>query len=217
MAVIFGQTGGRLLALKGADQPVRTMLAESLTISRSLNHPFLLAQVLHMMGVVALIEHDGVQARAAFAESLSLCRDLGERLSIGLNLRYLGEVARQQGDYAAARALLVESLVCYDENGSKQGIAECIRGLAMVAAAWGQPEQAVRLLAAAESVRTTIGTYLDPAGYGGHDSILTAARSQLGDATFAAVWAAGRALTLDQAIAEALATGAAEPHHAPLA
>ena len=40
------------------------------------------------------------------------------------------------------------------------------------------------------------------------ESSITVVRTQLDDTTFATAWAAARALTLEQAIAEALETGA---------
>jgi hypothetical protein len=39
------------------------------------------------------------------------------------------------------------------------------------------------------------------------DRTATAARAQLDDATFIAAWAVGRAMTLEQALADALSTG----------
>jgi hypothetical protein len=40
-----------------------------------------------------------------------------------------------------------------------------------------------------------------------HDRVLAACRAALGDAAFGAAWAAGQALTLEQAVAEALGEG----------
>jgi hypothetical protein len=49
-----------------------------------------------------------------------------------------------------------------------------------------------------------ISASLDPADRAEYDSILTYARGQLDDATFAVAWAAGQVLTPEQAIAGAL-------------
>jgi hypothetical protein len=62
----------------------------------------------------------------------------------------------------------------------------------------GQPERAVRLWGAAEALYDSIGKHTDY-----YDR--AAARAQLDDATFAAAWAEGRAMTVEQAIAYALA------------
>jgi tetratricopeptide (TPR) repeat protein len=158
------------------------------------------------MGTVALLQHDPAQARTYFAEGLSLCRDLGDRFGMAMNVRHLGEVARRQGDYPTAHALFAESLVCFRETGSTWGVAECLIGLARVAEAQGQLERAVRLFGAAESLRIASGAHMDPAERADDDRRLAAARSHLDDARFASMWAAGQAMSLEQAIAEALNT-----------
>jgi hypothetical protein len=64
--------------------------------------------------------------------------------------------------------------------------------------------RAARLLGAAEALRTVIGVQRPPAARPAYTRDVASARALLDDATFAAAWAAGRALTLEQAIAEAL-------------
>jgi hypothetical protein len=53
-------------------------------------------------------------------------------------------------------------------------------------------------------LRTRLGTLPYPAQQAAYDRQLVAARDRLGADAFDAAWAAGRALTLEQAIAEAL-------------
>ena len=74
-----------------------------------------------------------------------------------------------------------------------------------MAVATAQHVSAVRLFGAAATVRDSIGHPPYPDEQHEYDRLLTAAREQLGDDAFVAAWAAGRALTLEQAIAEALA------------
>jgi hypothetical protein len=100
--------------------------------------------------------------------------------------------------------LFAESLVCFRETGSTWGVAECLIGLVRVAEAQGQLERAVRLFGAAESLRIASGVHMDPAERADDDRRLAAARSHLDDARFASMWAAGQAMSLEQAIAEAL-------------
>jgi hypothetical protein len=80
-----------------------------------------------------------------------------------------------------------------------------IEGLAATAAAEGCAERAARLFGAAEIWRALSGFPLPPTHRTIYDRDVAAALAQLGDDAFAGAWAAGRALTLDQAIAEALA------------
>ncbi|HWE63591.1 MAG TPA: hypothetical protein VHB98_17905 [Chloroflexota bacterium] len=88
--------------------------------------------------------------------------------------------------------------------GDKPGFAECFEGLAVVAAAIGQPLRAARLFGAAEAVRETIGRPVEIEDRAVHERTIPAVCDALGEEECAAAWAAGRAIPLEQVIAEAL-------------
>jgi hypothetical protein len=69
----------------------------------------------------------------------------------------------------------------------------------------------VRLFGAAEALRAATGWRLPPAYASGYERYLAAARAELDEATFAAAWIEGSGLTLEQAVAEALAFDAGSP------
>jgi hypothetical protein len=77
-------------------------------------------------------------------------------------------------------------------------------GLARVTAARRQPQRAARLFRAAEELREASGHPLPPVMRAEYERNVAAARAQLGEEAFAAAWAAGRAMTVEQAIAYAL-------------
>jgi hypothetical protein len=60
-------------------------------------------------------------------------------------------------------------------------------------------------LAAAETLRCTIGVALPPASHDDDGRLHAALQSTLGDADFAAAWAAGESMPLDAAVETALA------------
>jgi hypothetical protein len=66
----------------------------------------------------------------------------------------------------------------------------------------------VRLLGAAAAMRGEIGTPLPIVDRAAIEDAMATARAVLGEASFAAAWTAGQALSLEQAITEA-ATGTA--------
>jgi hypothetical protein len=80
-----------------------------------------------------------------------------------------------------------------------------------VAVAQAQSERAARLFGAAEALREAIGTPLPPADRAEHDRSVAAVRTALGEEAFAAAWAEGRALTLEHAVAFALADDVQSP------
>lgn len=66
----------------------------------------------------------------------------------------------------------------------------------------GQPERAARRLGAAEAVREAIGTPVPPCERADHDRNMSALRGAMGKKAFAKARAEGRALTLEQVLAE---------------
>ena len=82
-------------------------------------------------------------------------------------------------------------------------------GLGGVAGAVGQGERAARLLSAAATLLESIGlsVAVRPELRADYDRYVAVARAQLNESAFAAAWAEGRAMSLDQAVAEALRLG----------
>jgi non-specific serine/threonine protein kinase len=101
--------------------------------------------------------------------------------------------------------------VGFRELGQEVGIAACLEGITQVAIAIAQPMPAVRLFGAAAAIRDRISHPPYPEEQIEYDSQLGEARAQLDAATFAAAWAAGQAMTTEQAIAEALRVGVEAP------
>jgi hypothetical protein len=82
-------------------------------------------------------------------------------------------------------------------------IPASLEGIAGVASMRRRPELAARLLGAAETRREAIELHRPPIEHALYDRILTTVRAQLAEETLRQAWQAGRALTAEQAIAEA--------------
>jgi len=82
------------------------------------------------------------------------------------------------------------------------GTVETLTGLARLAAK-GRPEGAVRLFAAAEAAQRQVGLTPARALRAKNEQAIASARAKLGEEAFAAAWAAGGELSLEQAVAEA--------------
>jgi hypothetical protein len=76
----------------------------------------------------------------------------------------------------------------------------------------GQPLKAARIFGAAEALRVASAAPLWPVERVHHDRRVAALRATLGEAAFAAAWAAGRALPLAQAVDYALEEAHPECH-----
>jgi hypothetical protein len=144
------------------------------------------------------------QAQLLLEESLALARGLGDRHGIAEALRQLGQAAAARGDSAAAGRCYRESLALYREIGAARMAPFGLEGLAGVACAQSQPERAARLLGAATGLREAIGAPRPPTAQAYYEHTLAAVRASLNGETLEAAHAAGRAMTLEQAVAYAL-------------
>ena len=145
------------------------------------------------------------RAAARFEEARDVFLTTGNTYGIGVVLTNLGRAARLKGDHARAAKLYTQSLVLRYEQGDKQSIASGLRGLALVAAATRQHARAARLWGAEEALREAIGAP-PPRHTARAQEAIAAVRRRLGEEGFATAWAAGRALSLADAVAEALQT-----------
>jgi predicted ATPase/DNA-binding SARP family transcriptional activator len=182
----------------------RALHEESLAINRELGDQRGIAASLYQLGDVASGEGEYGTAHTRYEESLAINRELGNKRDIAGALGSLGSVAQAQGDHGLARALFEESLAMNRELGSQRGIVSDIERLAAVALAQAQSERAARLLGAAEGLREALGAPLPAAERAEHDRAVAGVRTAAGEAAFAAAWAEGRAMTLNEAIAYAL-------------
>jgi predicted ATPase/DNA-binding XRE family transcriptional regulator len=182
----------------------RSILESSLSFFRAIDDKHHTAVSLLLLGGLARMRNDTQQAVTHFAEALELQRELGDLWHCAILLFNQGFLAQQLNDYAQAGSLFRASLVQMRELGDHWGILHGLRGLAGVAAAQQQPLHAARLFGATEALLNTTGLQLEPLEQLEHDQSIAIARAQIDAHAFAAAWAAGGALALDQAIDEAL-------------
>jgi DNA-binding CsgD family transcriptional regulator len=182
----------------------RSYFEESGAILRELSEPGALTGSILSLSVVAQEEGAYDQAESLASEALCLSRQAGDWRTVAHALANLGVTALTRGDYAAARDRLGESIALQAEVGDAAGVAFVLERFAGLAAAQGRHAGAVLLVAAAAALRERAGTPLPSSGQAKLDRTLEPARRVLGQAA-AAAWQAGRALALDEAVAEALA------------
>jgi predicted ATPase/DNA-binding SARP family transcriptional activator len=182
------------------------LLQQSVAQCQELEDRAGIAYALTSLGEVARCQGNYRQAAAFYEQGIVLWRELGNNEGIATSLHNLGHVALYQQDYQQAAGRFRESLAHFQELGNKRCIALCLAGLAGTASMTGQPERAVRLFGAAQALHETIGAHLEPADRAEHERNRAAAYAQLDETAVDAAYAAGRAMTLEQAIDDALAT-----------
>jgi predicted ATPase/class 3 adenylate cyclase len=203
---------GRVVALQGDYERSGALLEESLALFRQLENAQGIAECFFFMGNLAYIQGNLRRASECWQESLNLAGQLKNTWMVAISLLHLGIVALDQGDHGRAGAYLAESLILWRDLGWQWVAFHALEVCAGLALAQGSGRRAALLFGADEALRETIGLSILPIWHDNYQRGVAAARALLDEATFAAAWAAGRALTLEQAIAYALSTddGAAE-------
>jgi predicted ATPase len=164
-----------------------------------------LGTVLANLGDVFLKDGDYDRAAVLLEEALEMQRRVNDLDGVAASLFTLGRVAFHQGASERAAGLLDESLGIASDIGQPELIGYCLAGLGHVALAAGRTEQAVRLFAVADAIFERIGAAMQQAERDAFEAALAGAEPELGPIAFAEAREEGRALELEQAVAEARA------------
>jgi predicted ATPase len=202
-AVILMHLGNVAMGL-GDYAQARLWLEQSSSLAYQFGDNWVIASVLNNLGELARCLQDYDRARGYYEESETLFRETGDKPDVARSLHSLGYVAQNQGDPGRAKTCFHESLTMFRELGNKRGIAECLAGLAGLALEQSQLQRAGRLLGSAKTQLGTLGAAWWPADRIEYERTQATLRASLDERTFAAVWAEGMAMTLEQAIVYAL-------------
>jgi predicted ATPase/DNA-binding CsgD family transcriptional regulator len=189
----------------------RELLIESLALKRELGDRVGIVAALHNLGETAFHLGSFDQATSLLEESVALSTALGATHRCAQSLHSLGMTRLRLGNENAAIAELSRALRLFHDMSDEWGIALCLEGLAQAAAARPGNALAVHLFSAAAAWRTANGSPVPPNDRADYERALDAARSALGEARFAAAWASGSRMTLEQAMQAGLALHGAAP------
>jgi predicted ATPase len=192
-----------LIAYRSGDlATARAHLEESLQLFQEQGDVLHTSAVLSALEVIVSAQGDEEMARSLHQRKALLMQQAHNRGALGLVQISTGDVFRQYGEEQMAQASYREGLRLWQDMRQVEqrlGIVKGLAGLAEIAAAQGQAERAGRLFGAAAR--------LLPATSSSREEVhrrIAAARARLDTATFEAGWAAGQAMTEEQAITEAL-------------
>jgi len=180
------------------------LLEHAVALHRAAGSGWKLARAVNCLANTARDGGDYRKATGLYEEALTFLRARGERDMTGQTLHNLGYAVLRQGDRGGAQALFRQTLAAAQERGNKRTVLKCLAGLA-AASAEANPRCAARLFGAADTLLAAAGYRLEPFNRRDIDYYTAVANERLGKATFAAHWAEGRAMTLEQAIEYALA------------
>jgi predicted ATPase/DNA-binding SARP family transcriptional activator/Tfp pilus assembly protein PilF len=180
-------------------------LQEAVAIARELGNRLYLSLTVHEWGCV--LYHHGAyeEACALLTEALALFRQPGGEYGLGFGCNNLGMALSRLGDRARASELHRQALASYlrkARRGGKEdwdGIVWSLRELALSGMSEGEAEKAARLLGTASKLREQPEYLINY-----WNESVAAVRAVLGEDAFSRAFEAGRALSGEQAIADAL-------------
>ena len=159
--------------------------------------------ILMNLGLLATIQGDVVEARRWYEATLAALPADAVTFIRPMVLGHLASIAWDEGDHSRAAVLQREALPLRRALWDVLALASSLANGAEFAAIAGRPEVAARLLGAAEALRVRGRVTNDPFNQGDPQALIVRVREQLGEASFAAAWAEGECLSLDQAVADA--------------
>jgi predicted ATPase/DNA-binding XRE family transcriptional regulator len=190
-----------VLAAKETDYVLaRQFEEESLQIFQELGDPDSASFALSNLGWTAYVAGDYAGAASLFKEARnSSTRD---KVYFYSTLTALGLVKLAQGDENHAGEMFAESLELLKSFEDGYWLAKCLEGISGLSAL--SPETATRLLGCAETLYEEMDFVIPPSERPRHDALVEKARTQLDEEKFNTLWADGKAMTYEQAIAYAL-------------
>jgi predicted ATPase/class 3 adenylate cyclase len=191
--------------VQGDSEQSSARIEECLAVARDLGEPGAVGEALWMIGALAYERDEWTRAAARFEEALAVSASSTQPHLKARSLWFLGSIALQQGNPVHAISCLREALTLNLALGNQRGLAYVLEVLAWAYAMMGQSGRAGRLLGAATALREATEVTSERPRYAEELEIGVApARAALGEAGWAAEFAAGRALSEEEAIAEAL-------------
>jgi len=171
-------------------------------VLREHNYAWGLTLALQTLSAAALSRRDDVTVGQLLQEELALLGDLGHQQGLATSLLTAGHLAHAQGAPQRAAAFYADGLRLAHAAGDRAFILRYLEALAALGVdCW--PARAVRLVASAAGAREKLGAQWLPDERERLEADLRPAREHLGADLFAASWAEGLLVSLEEAVADA--------------
>ena len=145
------------------------------------------------------------EARSLFAEAYAGYRQIGDTRFELVARSDLAHALRRGGAFDEAEAIYRETIRAWQHLGSRGAIASQLESFGFLAQARGDPRTAARLLGAAEILRERVAAAMLPFERVEYERHVEQLRESLDAATREEEWTAGRSMSMEDAIAFAVA------------
>jgi tetratricopeptide (TPR) repeat protein len=193
---------GGVYVSQGRYEEAVALFAPNRDYFRDQGHDNMHGHALFHLGVIAWVRGDDAHARVQLQEAVEYFDRSGTPVDAIDPLRYLGLLACAARDLDEATMWFREELTRLRQRGSRAALAVGLADVASLATAREAWQPAVRLFAKAEALLQAEAAAFSLPARDHYEQAHARATDALGDSAWA-VAAAGRALTLEQALAEA--------------
>ena len=180
----------------------RGHLEEALVRARELDNRREIAAAGNALAMVHRLGENWEQAEQLYIDVVMIARQLDDRESIAIGLLNLAMVSINRGCGVDARRMLLEVVEIAEHIGSTQAGQSALEVCAALASANQDWVTAARLFGVAEAATGTTAMQRDPADAAFLQPWIDKARISLGAKDFAAAESAGRALALEDGLAQ---------------
>jgi predicted ATPase/class 3 adenylate cyclase len=195
---------GMVSEFRGDGERAAAALAEAVPLLQAAGNTVLAAWAQADLADILVWRGDLAVGVPMLDEALTRLRQTGADWLILLVLNQRGHAALAQRDLPRAAGCFRESITVAQTIQQTRATLGAVHGLAGVALALGQAERAAGLLGAVGAVRESLGMGRITQKHHG-ERITADTRAALEGADFERAWSVGQALSLEEAVAEALA------------
>jgi hypothetical protein len=175
-------------------------MEESLALSQGSVDPEAALRTEGILAQLAFYRGDMPEAQKHADLMLDLHKEMGDQLGITGHQSEMAHIWRQLGNYKEALALYRETLLEWQKIGHRGAVAHQLECFAFIARALEQGERGVKLMSAAEALRTASHSLRTPKESNEYDRELAGLRAGLDEKTFDLLWAEGQSMDMEQAI-----------------
>jgi non-specific serine/threonine protein kinase len=181
----------------------RKIKEEALQVSRKLGEKSILWSALTSMSELERFEGNLEAGQPLYEEALEIARELGSPFTIRIGVCNLSALLVQKGNLGEASKLVAEAIEISSDISDTLGIVQTLDIVAALASASGDLAISARFAGTCEAEMNRLSISRDVVDENFYRYWINHARESLGSDAFAAAGAAGRELSVEQALAEA--------------
>jgi predicted ATPase len=184
-----------------AHDRARVALQRGANLARKLRDPWLIGLALSSQWTSVVHAGEFAASEPLFTECLEQCRAAGDPSLTCWPLMILGVIHHVTGRLETAEDYLRQAMVMAHTVGNVSSVASSMEAIAEIWITRGRTEEGARLLGAAEALDETTGAARQQYGLPMYRQALAALRERLGEEAATRELAAGRRLSLEEALA----------------